>query len=156
LDAIYKVLDRVTTLDEAKRLVGTSRRMLDEDPANLALRYISACARIRSAAEGDNSVIQECRKLFRQLSRETNENDAPNLVLALLKEVQYNRFKLQAQIFLDSLKIAGSSKIARCYLQEYRCWPENIVIRKALTTLLLANIYHKIKPVIPDFGGKTR
>ncbi len=45
LEKIRDLLGKLSSLDEIKRLVGTTRRMLDEDPANLPLRYLSAVAR---------------------------------------------------------------------------------------------------------------
>src|SRR3990172_2132883 len=69
LDAIHDLLHRVTTLEEVKRLVGTTRRMLDEDPQNVALRYLSMCARAQSVAESDSSVVQEATTLTIQIDR---------------------------------------------------------------------------------------
>ena len=152
MKTIYEVLDKVTTLDEAKRLVGTSRRMLDEDPSSVALRYISACARIRSIAEGDESVQQECRALLRLLSKEENETDAPGLIMSLLEELSINRTRLLSKVLYDALRLAGSADLARIYLQKYNKWPEDNTVRKGLSFLLLAGAFNQVKSVIPELG----
>ena len=45
-------------------LVGTTRRMLEADPENVALRYLSVCARAVSPWESDRSVVGEAATLF--------------------------------------------------------------------------------------------
>lgn len=69
LESIHALMDELTELEQVKRLVGTARRMLDEDPGNIAFRYLSLLARAGSAAESDSSVLQETRSLASQVDR---------------------------------------------------------------------------------------
>lgn len=124
LQEVYDVLIKISTLDEAKRLVGTTRRMLDEDPGNIALRYLSVCARLRSEAEGDVSVRQECSALFRQVERYASPEQQPEIVMRLLHELEQERQWLVDSILQEALHRVGSGRLVKAYLQERQRWPE--------------------------------
>ncbi|MCK4391317.1 RecQ family ATP-dependent DNA helicase [Candidatus Bipolaricaulota bacterium] len=119
LEAIRDLLQRVTTLEEVKRLVGTARRMLDEDPQNVALRYISMCARAQSAAESDPSVLQEATTLTIQIDDRLRENihDPDGLLVAMLDDVAARRPALLEEISDITLRRAGTVSLARRLLR---------------------------------------
>lgn len=51
-------------LGKLRGLIGTTRRMLEADPENIALRYLSVCARAASPGETEQSVLEEMATLF--------------------------------------------------------------------------------------------
>ncbi|MCZ0938011.1 MAG: RecQ family ATP-dependent DNA helicase [Caldilineaceae bacterium] len=73
------------TKGRLRALIGTTRRMLEADPGNLALRYLSAIARFRSPWQSDPSVIGETEALLAALRSE--ETDAVQLRFDLLADV---------------------------------------------------------------------
>lgn len=68
-----------------RALIGTTRRMLEADPGNLALRYLSVIARFRSPWQSDSSVMDETEVLLAAMRSE--ESDAVQLRFELLKDV---------------------------------------------------------------------
>jgi ATP-dependent DNA helicase RecQ len=145
LEGVYDVLDQVTTLDEAKRLIGTTRRMLDEDPGNLALRYLSSCARIRSEAEGEGSVMQESNLLLRRLGN-APEDVQNRVFLKLLSEMEQHRPEpLSTQLLRDGLRAIGSATLVRTYLRDRGTWPVDETSREAMLKLLTAENVRRIK-----------
>ena len=118
LKAIHDLLQRVTTLEEVKRLVGTTRRMLDEDPQNVALRYLSMCARAQSAAESDSSVFQEATTLVTQIDRlRGNSHEVERLLLAALNDIAARRPALLVKIGDMLFRRAGTEALARLLLK---------------------------------------
>ena len=51
-------------LGKLRGLIGTTRRMLEADPENVALRYLSVCSRAASPWETERSVVGEATTLF--------------------------------------------------------------------------------------------
>lgn len=120
LETIRDLLQRVTTLEEVKRLVGTTRRMLDEDPQNVALRYLSMCARAQSAAESDSSVLQEATTLTIQIERlRENIHDPDGLLVAMLDDVAARRLTLLEEVGDVALRRAGTPSLARRLLRSH-------------------------------------
>ena len=127
LTSIHALLEKVETLDELKRLVGTTRRMLDEDPANIALRFLSVCARARTRrdVESDSSVEQESTTLLRQIVREYDDLQAPDAILLdLVSEIDAERPWMGDGILQDTLRLVGSASFVRNYLHRHETWPE--------------------------------
>jgi len=73
------------TKGRLRALIGTTRRMLEADPGNLALRYLSVIARSRSPWQSDSSVMDETEVLLAAMRSE--ETDAVQLRFELLKDV---------------------------------------------------------------------
>lgn len=118
LGAIHDLLARVTTLEEVKRLVGTTRRMLDEDPQNLALRYLSICARAQSATESNASVLQEATTLALQVERQREDlSSATDILLSLMHDIAARRPALLGEIGRVVLRHAGNRAVARAILR---------------------------------------
>ena len=72
-----------------RALLGTVRRMLEADPTNVALRYLSALARSMSTWESDRSVIDESTAMFAALRRESRsqDSDVTKVQLELLHDI---------------------------------------------------------------------
>lgn len=118
MDSIHDLLKQVTTLEEVKRLVGTTRRMLDEDPQNVALRYLSICARAQSAAESDASVLQETTTLALQVDRQReNLHNADEILVGLLGDIVSRRQALLASAGNIVLRRAGTAALARLIIR---------------------------------------
>jgi ATP-dependent DNA helicase RecQ len=145
LQEIYNVLNQVKTVEEAKRLVGTTRRMLNENPVNIALRYLSACARLRSKAEGVVSVRQECSTLFRQVERYTPLEQQPELVMRLLHEVEQERPSLADSLLQEALHRVGSGRLVRAYLKERQRWPEVQQTYTDMFKLLVSDAFKQVQ-----------
>jgi ATP-dependent DNA helicase RecQ len=141
MDAIHDLLDRVTTLEEVKRLVGTTRRMLDEDPQNIALRYLSICARAQSAAESDASVLQETIALVLQVDRQREDlPSAKDILLSLLHDIAARRPALLASVGSVVLRRAGTRTVARAIMQSDLAEDETLYSLSLI--LLTANALH--------------
>lgn len=141
MDAIHDLLDRVTTLEEVKRLVGTTRRMLDGDPQNIALRYLSICARAQSAAESDASVLQETTTLALQIDRQReNLPSTDNILLSLLHDIAARRPALLASVGSIVLRRAGTGAVARMIMQSDLA--DNETLYSLSLKLLTANALH--------------
>jgi ATP-dependent DNA helicase RecQ len=134
-------MDRVTTLEEVKRLVGTTRRMLDEDPQNIALRYLSICARAQSAAESDASVLQETTTLALQVDRQREDLPSANdILLSLLHDIAARRPALLSSVGSIVLRRAGTGTVARAIMQTHLA--DNETLYSLSITLLTASAYH--------------
>ncbi|MCX7819853.1 MAG: RecQ family ATP-dependent DNA helicase [Kiritimatiellae bacterium] len=70
LREVTEMLQSAQTLDQIKRMLGTVRRLLDEEPDNLALRLISVCARAICPTETDEGILEEAMLLFGHMQQE--------------------------------------------------------------------------------------
>lgn len=117
LEGVHELLGKVTTLDEMKRLVGTTRRMLDEDPTNTALRYLSTCARAKSRTESDSSTQQEAETLVGQIDDAREDMRYPNTVLlSILRVIKEHRLCLLDKVGDFIFRRAGTTAFARLVL----------------------------------------
>jgi ATP-dependent DNA helicase RecQ len=64
LAKISDLLAKAGTVDALRRLVGSTRRFLDEEPANLPVRVLSIASRCRNQHEGVTSALAELDSLF--------------------------------------------------------------------------------------------
>ena len=85
LKAVRGVLDRLDAPDQLRKLIGTTRRMLDADPGNVSLRYLSVGARAASPWESDHSVLNETRALL--TSAPAGVSDPDQLSVELLRDI---------------------------------------------------------------------
>jgi len=117
IESIHELMEKVTTQDELKRLIGTTRRMLDEDPQNISLRYLSLCARAQSATEPDESILQETVTLVKQILNKDNYIAGPeSLLVHLLEDVESRRPKISEEISHLVFRNAGNAQFARLML----------------------------------------
>ena len=120
LDKIHGLLGRDAPLDEAakRRLIGTARRMLDEDPQNVALRYLSTCARVQSETESDSSVIQEAKTLVVQVDGFREKIHEPDGILfSVLHYLADHRPRLLNDVGDTIFRRAGTAALARLILR---------------------------------------
>ena len=116
LETVLDVLEQVDAPDQLRRLVGTVRRMLDADPANIALRYLSVGARAMSPWEPDRSVLDEAHTLFR--SAQTNVSDPDTLRLRLLQSMGRWRSPLARELANEMLEGDAGLRFAKLLLSE--------------------------------------
>lgn len=113
LYSIESILSRISTLEELKRLIGTTRRMLDEDPYNIALRYLSVCARARSASEKDESVLQEASFFASRLeSRRSFLKDPISVIYGLFLQINAHRPSILERFGEIIFQYAGDKSLA--------------------------------------------
>jgi ATP-dependent DNA helicase RecQ len=119
MEEVNDILAQLESLEQARRLVGTTRRMLDEDPGNVALRLLSVKARLRSETESDESVCQEF-EAFLGRSRISDwpdgDDESPSrrtLLARLLEDVQTHRSALFNDLLDRTLRRYGSVSLVR-------------------------------------------
>ena len=144
LDAIHLLMREVTDLEQVRRLVGTTRRMLDEDPANNAFRYLSLLARAGSAVESDASVLQEAMSLASQVDRGRELFADPDAVLAaMVTQVMGRRLSLAASTGNIFMRYAGTAGFARLVLEEPG--PGQELLRGQCLVLLLGGVVDALR-----------
>lgn len=138
-EIIEEIFNQVEDLEQAKRLVGTSRRMLDEDPSNIALRFLSCCARAQNTAESNNSVYQECITLIDQVSNQYQDlPERVEILISLMNQIKHHRKDLEYNVLELVLKQIGALDFVRKYLKNNKQF-DNHAILKMMFTLISAN-----------------
>jgi ATP-dependent DNA helicase RecQ len=138
-EKIDYLLDGVNSRDEIKRLIGTTRRMLDEDPQNVALRFLLACACAQSPIEADSSVVNEALSLAVQIdNRPEQVVDPEGVLMMLLNRITYRRAALRHVIIDSVLRQVGSVALARKCLAESSVMPEEAI--SGALALLQSNV----------------
>ena len=108
---VREVLERPATPDQLRQLIGTTRRVLEADPGNAALRYLSVCARARTDWESDASVLNEASALIARLPDGAAD---PELVqMELLHDVERWRPSLVRRVAAAMLSGSGGLALAR-------------------------------------------
>ena len=132
-----------------RALLGTVRRMLEADPTNVALRYLSVIARSMSTWETDRSVIDESIAMFSALRRESSSqnSDVTNIQIELLHDIFQRRPDLAALV-ADSI-VKGSEGLgpARCLLGLGRKYGDNVRV------VALAAVCSNIVERLADISG---
>ena len=124
LEQVFDLLDKVVDLEEVKRLVGTTRRMLDEDPKNIALRFVSVCARARSRLESDTSVFEEAEFLVREIENQRQDLSSDlELAMSLIGEIEDQRPATAESTLQLMLTTLDNSDFILKYLEIRRRWP---------------------------------
>ena len=136
LTELREVLERPDTPDRLRQLIGTTRRVLEADPGNAALRYLSVCARARSDWESDASVLNETSALIARLpGGESN----PELVqMELLHDLETWRPSLVRRIAAAMMSAGGGLALARRLLSTEEHVAE--VVRLAALKTIVDNI----------------
>lgn len=141
LECVHELLGKITTLDEMKRLVGTTRRMLDEDPTNLALRYLSTYARAKSQTESDSSTQQEAETLVGQIDGAREDvRDPDKVLLSILRVIREHRLCLLDKVGDFIFRRAGTTAFARLVLGS--TFAENKMFYGHSVKLLAADALH--------------
>ena len=114
LNAVERLLDEVNSLEQIRRLIGTTRRMLDAAPDNVALLYLSICSRIRNDKENDDNIVDEANSFARRLfQHRDNLADANALVVSMLEEIHNFKIGLAIPVTDTILRKHGDPFIAR-------------------------------------------
>ncbi|MDD9816999.1 MAG: RecQ family ATP-dependent DNA helicase [Gammaproteobacteria bacterium] len=143
LEAVNKLLEEVTTLEKAKRLVGTTRRLLDEDPQNLALRYLSLCARAQSGVESDSSVHQEATAFSVQVVQFQEDIQNPEeILLASLNNLSISNNRFLNDVGDIVFRCAGTVAFARLVLHSELAEIETFCTHSI--KLLMAGVLHTL------------
>jgi ATP-dependent DNA helicase RecQ len=150
LNQVFDLLDKVVDLEEVKRLVGTTRRMLDEDPNNIALRFISVCARAKSRIESDASVFEETVFLINEIEdqRELLESEI-SLAMALMGELENLRPGIADDALQLLLRKLENDDFIISYLETRQKWPSPIstemlmqrLVKRAMTKVKEIEFY---------------
>ena len=133
LTGIHDLYQSVDNELAERHLFGAIRRMLDQDPQNVALRYLSFYTRIRSANEDDSNIIEEACTVanlievlrphlrgrnnyliaLRMDGKRIHVRTPDAVLIAMLQDVKDMRPELLARIGDDGLRRAGHASLAR-------------------------------------------
>ena len=114
LDSIRRIFKSVDNELAERSLLGDIRQMLDTEPENVALRYLSVFVRAYCNTESDSSVIGEARKLVLQADRFRQYlRDADAVIVAMLEDVLESRPALIGRISNDTLRRVGNASLSR-------------------------------------------
>ena len=111
LPAVRGVLDRLDAPDALRKLIGTTRRVLEADPSSVALRYLSVCARASSHWESDGSVLEETNALLARLLYGASDPDAVRM--ELLRDLEHLRPSLMERVASVMMSADGGVALAR-------------------------------------------
>lgn len=136
LTELREVLERPDTPDRLRQLIGTTRRVLEADPGNAALRYLSVCARARSDWESDASVLNEASALIARLPG--GEPDPELVQMELLHDLETWRPSLVRRIAAAMMSAGGGLALARRLLSTEEYVAE--VVRLAALKTIVDNI----------------
>ncbi|MYD93391.1 MAG: ATP-dependent DNA helicase RecQ [Chloroflexi bacterium] len=140
LTEVREVLERPDTPDRLRQLIGTTRRVLEADPGNAALRYLSVCARARSDWESDASVLNETTALVARLPG--GEPDPELVQMELLHDVERWRPILVRRVAAAMMPPGGGLGLARRLLstEDY--------VAEVVYVAALKTIVHSIEGVV--------
>ena len=136
LETIEQLLSEVKNLEQIKRLIGTTRRMLDAAPDNIALHYLSVCSRVRNDRENDTNIVDEANSFVRHLTQRRNDiNDPFSLLVSLLVEIDVYRVGLTGSVAETILRRYGDPTLARKLMVDERIASVPQIRRHALVLL---------------------
>ncbi len=145
LETIKQLLNEVENLEQIKRLIGTSRRMLDAAPDNIALHFLSVCSRIRNNKESDNNIVDEATSFVRHvIQHRIDFDDTCRLLVSLVEEVHAFRNELTVPISDSILRRYGDTSLARDLLASEKIASVPIIRHHALV-LLAANALETVE-----------
>ena len=139
LETVHNVLEQVDAPDQLRRLVGTTRRMLDADPGNIALRYLSVGARAMSPWEPERSVLDEAHTLLG--SAQTSVLDPDAIRLGLLQSMGRWRPSLAGELANEMLEGDAGLRFARRLLSASEATGE---VRLAAVRRVADNVRHLV------------
>ena len=139
LETVHNVLEQVDAPDQLRRLVGTTRRMLDADPGNIALRYLSVGARAMSPWEPERSVLDEAHTLLG--SAQTSVLDPDAIRLGLLQSMGRWRPSLAGELAHEMLEGDAGLRFARRLLSASEATGE---VRLAAVRRVADNVRHLV------------
>ena len=111
-------------LGTMRGLIGTARRMLEADPENVALRYLSVCARAVSPWETERSVLGEMATLFVWARIEGLDMD--RVRLGLLKDIVDRRPDIAGSVAHAMVTGEDGLDFARCLVRLDRKYGDSV------------------------------
>ena len=153
IEQAASIIHKVEDLEQRSRLIGTTRRMLDEAPDNLALRLLSVLA--RAASESRDSILEEVAILVEQIDSSRNLLREPEeILLRMAHEFRNLRPELVEEIVDLVLRRAGTPSLARSTLHSFSHYPK---VYSDAVTLLSAEALNVVTTVkFNDIGDRER
>jgi len=143
MESIENIINGIEDHEESRRLVGTVRRMLDDDPDNFALIMLSVVARSRSSIEIDESVLFEINRFVNRLIKSEDQEKSDRLLLMIVKELVEFRTTIADEVIKTILRLHGSQEFVRLVLSDHRDGLNEETIQN-LVTVLLANTFRMV------------
>ncbi len=123
IDQAVSIMHMVEDLEQRARLIGTTRRMLDEAPDNLALRFLSVLA--RAASESADSILGEVAALAEQVaSSRALLREPDEILMRMAHELCDLRPELVEEVVDLVLRRVGTSSMARSVLRAFSQYPK--------------------------------
>jgi ATP-dependent DNA helicase RecQ len=145
LPKIEELLREVETIEQAKRLVGSTRRILDEEPNNIALRYLSVCARALGGTESNSSVLQEVITLINQVvAHDEILESSSTIFISMLEHISNYRENLLTDIGDMVFRKAGTRELAQLVLNSSKLKNDEILLSHSIM-VLTASAVNSIK-----------
>ena len=145
-DALDEIIENIEDHEQARRLIGTAWRMLDEDPENIALRVLSTIARSRSNVESDESVLRECSTFIIYAIKQAENLDIDYVFKRVFDEIALRRNLIYNQLIDEVLTQYGSRIFVRQTL-EYHSDLLSKELATSIITLLAAGSLKTIKEI---------
>jgi len=153
IEEAASIIHKVEDLEQRTRLIGTTRRMLDEAPDNLALRLLSVLA--RAASENRDSILGEVASLAEQVDSSRNLLREPDeILLRMAHELRSLRPELVEEIVDLVLRRTGTPSLARSTLQAFSDYPKVYGDAVTLLSAEALNVATTVK--FNDIGDKER
>lgn len=130
-----------------RALIGTTRRMLEADPNNVALRYLSVISRSVSPWESDRSVLDESAAMLDALRRESSSAtmDVGQIQIELLHDIFQRRPNLAGGVANTMVTGEDVLQIARRLLGAGRKYGDSV--RAAALGAVSSNVVEKISEI---------
>jgi len=119
MDSIEEIINDIEDHEESRRLVGTVRRMLDEDPDNFALMMLSVVARSRSQIEVEESVLFEINRFIGKLIQFDDQEVSDRLLIMIVKELAEFRKSMVDDVVVSIIKTYSSQDFVRSALSHF-------------------------------------
>lgn len=124
-------------------LIGTTRRVLEAEPENVALRYLSVCSRAASPWETKRSVVGEANTLF--VSARTEELDMDWLRRELLQDILRWRPGAVGSVANSMFAEEDGLDFARGLLREGRGYGDHV--RIAALSAISSNVVRTVRDI---------
>ena len=124
LEAIRRVLEQSNSNSQMRSLIGTVQRIVEADPNNVALRYLSVGARAANLGVPDRSVIDESGALLGAAQRENIDIDW--LRIELLRDVHFWRHHMVGSIAHTMVSGEDGLRFARRLLSVGRKYGDGV------------------------------
>ena len=143
LENVRNVIEDSDARDQLRALIGTIRRMLEADPGNVALRYLSVCARAVSPWESDRSVVDETGALF--VAADTEDLEVDELRLDLLQDIVRWRLQVKTSVVRTMISDKDGLRFARRLLSVGETYGDDV--RLAALCAISSNVIEAVEGI---------